>query len=95
MDRREEKQDWSWLPSKMPAVVAMVKEKREAYGNRHVDECWRRGVVDGEPGWFFAREGALAIGTPTAMCDDIEAMAPPGCKRQPMLMLREPQARAG
>lgn len=60
MDR---KKDWSWLPAFMPGVSKLVKEKRAQYGHEHVNECWRRGMA-GEKGWFFAREGALAIGTP-------------------------------
>lgn len=62
MDR--ERKDWSWLPAQMPGVAKLMADKRASYGNAHVNECWKRGVVMGEPGWFFAREGALAVGTP-------------------------------
>lgn len=48
----------------MPGVAKLIAERRRALGNAHVNECWSRGVVGGEPGWFFAREGALAVGTP-------------------------------
>lgn len=58
------KKDWSWLPKAMPGVAALVAERRQEYGKAHVEECWRRGVLGGEPGWFFAREGPLALGTP-------------------------------
>jgi hypothetical protein len=68
MDKRDRK-DWSWLPAAMPGVARLMAEKRAALGQAHVDECWRRGMA-GEPGWFFAREGAIAIGTPWA--DDPE-----------------------
>jgi hypothetical protein len=61
---REKKQGWSWLPQQMPGVTKLVTEKRAKLGNDWVNECWRRGVVEREPGWFFAREGALAVGTP-------------------------------
>lgn len=47
----------------MPRVAMMVAEKRRALGDEHVTQCQRRGMA-GEPGWFFAREGPLAVGTP-------------------------------
>jgi hypothetical protein len=55
---------WAWLPSAMPGVARLMAEKRRLLGDAHVAECWRRGFVEREPGWFFAREGALAVGTP-------------------------------
>jgi hypothetical protein len=55
---------WSWLPTAMPGVTRLMAEKRRLLGEAHVAECWRRGVVEREAGWFFAREGALAVGTP-------------------------------
>lgn len=58
------KVDWSWLPSFMPGVTKLMAEKRKVLGNAHCNECWRRGVVNLEPGWFFAREGPLTVGTP-------------------------------
>lgn len=63
---KEQKKDWSWLPKAMPGVTKLMAEKRQKLGDAHVRECWRRGVVLGEPDSFFAREGALAIGTPFA-----------------------------
>jgi len=56
--------DWKWLPGQMPGVAKVMAEKRAKLGNEHVNECWKRGVVLMEPGWFFAREGALSVGTP-------------------------------
>jgi hypothetical protein len=41
-----------------------MRDKRKEWGKAHVNECWRRGVVQQEPGWFFAREGPLMVGTP-------------------------------
>lgn len=61
---REQKIDWSWLPKQMPKVSKLIAERRAEHGADHVTECWRRGVTQGEPDWFFAREGALAVGTP-------------------------------
>ena len=55
---------WSWLPAAMPGVTKLLADKRRELGEAHVAECWRRGVVERVPGWFFAREGALAVGTP-------------------------------
>ena len=64
MDKRKDSGKFGWLPSAMPGVARLVAEKRRLLGDAHVAECWRRGVVELEPGWFFAREGAIAIGTP-------------------------------
>ena len=47
--------------------------------------------MKGEPGWFYAWEGALAVGTPF----DLEALTilarQSGAPRKPMLMIRTPQ----
>ena len=64
MDKGKTAGKWSWLPSAMPGVSRLLAEKRQQLGEAHVAECWKRGVVEREPGWFFAREGALAVGTP-------------------------------
>jgi hypothetical protein len=55
---------WAWLPTAMPGVARLIRERRAKHGDQWVNECWRRGVIQREPGWFFAREGALAVGTP-------------------------------
>lgn len=66
MDRGKEKavNRWAWLPELMPGVARQLAELKAKHGPEHVNECWRRGVVDRQPDWFFAREGAIAIGTP-------------------------------
>lgn len=64
MDKGKTGGKWSWLPAAMPGVARLLAEKRRLLGDAHVAECWRRGVVELEPSWFFAREGALAVGTP-------------------------------
>lgn len=64
MDKKDQGKNWSWLPAQMPGVARLIREKRTAMGDAHVNLCWRRGVVEMQPGWFFAREGALAVGTP-------------------------------
>jgi hypothetical protein len=48
----------------MPKVTELMRGLRAKHGARHVNECWSRGVLQREPGWFYAREGALAVGTP-------------------------------
>jgi len=64
MDKKQDSRErWAWLPKAMPAVAQLVAERRVEYGAAHVSECWQRGMA-GEPGWFFAREGPIAIGTP-------------------------------
>ena len=60
------KRDWSWLPQQMPGVARLIAEKRKAMGADWVNTCWREGVTKGQPGWFYAAEGALAVGTPWA-----------------------------
>jgi hypothetical protein len=55
---------WGWLPAAMPGVARLIKEKRQLLGDAHVSLCWQRGVVERQAGWFFAREGALVVGTP-------------------------------
>lgn len=60
------KRDWSWLPAHMPRVAALIRERRQQYGDAWVNECWRRGVLAGEPGLFWACEGPLCLGTPPA-----------------------------
>lgn len=66
MDKGKGKSEarFGWLPAAMPGVARLIGEKRRLLGAEHVNECWRRGVIEREPGWFFAREGALAVGTP-------------------------------
>ena len=65
MDKTETKpKPWSWLPAAMPGVARLVREKRAKLGDERVNECWQRGVVERKPGWFFAAEGAITVGTP-------------------------------
>jgi hypothetical protein len=62
--RKKEGGKYAWLPAAMPGVARLMDEKRRLLGDAHVAECWRRGVVEGEPGWFYAREGTLHVGMP-------------------------------
>jgi len=47
----------------MPGVAALVQAKRRELGDAYVVECQKRGMR-GEPGWFYAAEGPVAVGTP-------------------------------
>lgn len=86
MDKSKEAGRWAWLPGFMPGVAKLMAEKRRELGPVHVRECWRRGVEKGEPGWFFAREGALAVGTPWPGIADVAGwQVTPG---QAMVFLR-------
>lgn len=55
---------WDWVPAAMPKVSTLLADRRQADGADWVAHCWRRGVVGREPGFFWAAEGPLAIGTP-------------------------------
>jgi hypothetical protein len=64
MDNKTEQSKWAWLPKAMPKVAQLLAEKRVSMGAAHVQECWKRGVLNCEPGWFFAREAGLSVGVP-------------------------------
>jgi hypothetical protein len=59
----------------MPGLGALIQEKRETYGANWVAECWRRGVLMGEPGWFFARQGSVSVGTPPSVDEGLLVLA--------------------
>jgi hypothetical protein len=87
MDRKAN--DWGWLPSQMPTVARLIREKRRELGEAHINMCWRRGVVEQQPGWFFAREGALAVGTPWDDDPEVANFAQLAVKLgKPVLVLR-------
>lgn len=79
---------WAWLPAAMPGVTRLMAEKRAELGDAHVTECWKRGVLQMEPGWFFAREGALAVGMPWDDPQLSNFAALQVSKSQALLMLR-------
>jgi hypothetical protein len=62
---------WNWVPAFMPGVANILADRKREVGPKHVALCWQRGVIERLPGWFFAREGALAIGTPWPDIADI------------------------
>lgn len=71
MDTRT-KQSFAWLPEQMPKVAQLIAEQRAKLGAEWVHECWKRGVVEREPGWFYACEGALHVG---AVWDDARVLS--------------------
>lgn len=81
---------WHWLTAAMPGVARLMADKRRAYGADHVAECWRHAMA-GEPGWLFAREGAVAVGTPWAGDPQLENFAlAQVTSTQALLVMREP-----
>ena len=59
----QKKSKFYWLPDAMPKVAAEIAVRRKALGAEHVNESLVRGMR-GEPGWFFAIEGPMMVGTP-------------------------------
>jgi hypothetical protein len=96
MDSKKEPRDYSWLPREMPGVAKLMRERRAKYGNRHVNECFRRSVEKAEPDWFFAREGPLAVGTPFQTDQALVDFQSQAIKSgQAMVLLREPEVNRG
>jgi hypothetical protein len=95
MDRTDSANRFSWLPREMPGVARLMKEKRATLGEAHVRECWRRGVIEREPGWFYAREGAIAIGV-LGPSPEVAAFATMQLTaEQVLLVLHEPEVANG
>lgn len=90
MDKKSQGKEnrFAWLPAAMPGVAKLMAEKRRLLGNEHVAECWKRGVLKLEPGWFFAREGALAVGTAWPDIADL-ALGGVATSTQALVVLRE------
>lgn len=88
----EVKRNWGWLPAFMPGVAKLMAERRARMGAEHVALCWERGVIKGEPGWFFAREGTLAVGTPWDDPALANFAAAHVTSTQALLVLAEPAA---
>ena len=91
----DKKQDWKWLPEQMPGVAKLMRDKRHELGDAHVNECWKRGVVQRERGWFFAVEGALSVGTPFDDPDFQPQVLPIYTSTQALLILRTPEPAHG
>lgn len=95
MDKEKRRNRWGWLPEQMPGVAAQVAEKRRLWGAAHVNECWRRGVEELQPGWFFAREGALTVGTPSDDPVMANFAAANVTSTQSLLVMRAPEGGHG
>lgn len=93
--REERQQTFAWLPAQMPRVAALVATRRLRDGDAHVNECWRRGVLLGEPGWFFAREGAVAVGTPDPKWSWPELEALPDVVKPALLLMKDREVAHG
>lgn len=93
MDKGKGSNRWGWLPAAMPGVARLLAEKKALLGAEHVALCWQRGVVDRLPGWFFAREGALAVGTPWPDIADVAGWQV--TQTQALVVLRDPEAQHG
>lgn len=89
MDKDKDGGKWGWLPARMPGVAKLMAEKRTQLGREHVSLCWRRGVIELQPGWFFAREGALAVGTPWDDAEMANFAAMQVTSTQALLILRK------
>lgn len=63
--------------------------RRIELGAAHVLLCWQQGVVHRLPGWFFAREGALAVGTPWDDPELVNFAAAAVTSTQALLMLKD------
>jgi len=74
----------------MPGVSAQMAEARKRWGAEHVARCWKLGVVQGLPGFFFAREGPIAVGTPWKEPELRDFGASLVTGTQSLLMLAEP-----
>ena len=61
---RADKRAWAFMVERMPRTVARIKEARAKGQGAHVDTCWRRGVVELQPGWFWAYEAGVSVGVP-------------------------------
>lgn len=95
MDKNQEKRDWRWLPAQMPGVAALMAEKRRLLGREWVAECWRQSVVNMQPGWFFAREGPLTVGTPFDDPDAVNFAAMHVTATQALVLIRPKEASSG
>lgn len=95
MDKNSKPQSWKWLPEQMPGVARLIAEQRQVMGEAHVAECWKRGVLQREPGWFFAREGALAVGAPWDTPELANFAAQQVTATQALLVLRPPEVAHG
>jgi hypothetical protein len=86
---------FAWMRAAMPGVALKIAERRKEWGDEHVTLCLRNGL-GGQPGWFFAREGVIAVGTPwdddPVMMNFAAAQIAAG---QVLVCMRRPPAQTG
>lgn len=80
---------YAWMRDAMPGVARLIAEKRAQYGDAHVTECIVRSL-GGETGYFFAREGPVAVGTPWDDPALANFAALQVTSTQALVLLREP-----
>lgn len=69
------KASWAFMVEHMPGVISRIKEGRAKGEGAHIDMCWRRGVVELQPGWFWAYEAGVSVGVPGPdMLDDVQRL---------------------
>ena len=87
------KRNWGWMAQFMPRVVAMLGEYRAKGHGAHIDECWRQGVRLQQPGWFYARENGVSVGTPFSQAETSDVLRKFStwefAKDQAMLLIKE------
>lgn len=80
---------FAWMRDAMPGVARQVAEKRRKWGDEHVTRCILRSF-GGEPGWFFAREGHIAVGTPWDEPELVNFAALTVTATQALVVMRSP-----
>ena len=57
---------WAFMAEHMPRCVEWMRQARIKGEGKHLDLCWRRGVMELRPGWFWAYEAGVSVGVPDA-----------------------------
>lgn len=92
---KERRGRWDWVPLAMPGVTKLMADKKREMGADWVAICWTHGMW-GEPGWFFAKEGPVAVGTPWDMGQTaMQMLLQPVTPTQALLFIREKGAAGG
>lgn len=96
MDKaRTTKNRWAWVPEAMPGVARLIADHKKRLGDAWVNECWKRSVIDRQPGWLFAREGPLTIGTPWDTPELANFAALNVTATQALLVIKTPEVKHG
>lgn len=86
------RRSWAWLPEHMPQVARLIDERRALHGDAWVNECWRRGVLRMEPGFFFAMEGPVSVGVMWGDAQLVALASRHSIRSQALLILKDPPA---